>query len=85
MSARWMICQTCSGDGSHSRALGVVDPNDFDPEEWERYIGGGYDQTCGTCGGSGKVRTDDADASLAHRRQLCAERLGDFHAQELYS
>lgn len=52
----WRICPTCSGEGKHSRALGVVNPDDFSPDEWEDYLSGGYDQPCSTCEGTGKVR-----------------------------
>lgn len=55
----WMICPTCSGDGKHSRSLGVVNPNDFSPDEWDDYMRGGYDSTCGTCNGEGKVRDNE--------------------------
>lgn len=81
MSARWIICPTCQGDGSSSRHLGVVNPDDFSPDEWDSYRSGGYDQTCSNCEGTGKVREDQG--LQRHERTLRYERLGDFHAHEL--
>lgn len=52
----WMICPTCSGNGSHARHLGVVNPEDWSDDEWEDYRGGVYDTTCESCHGTGKVR-----------------------------
>ena len=57
MSA-WMICPTCRGDGSHSQHLGEVRRDDWSDEEFDDYMAGGYDRTCESCDGSGKVRED---------------------------
>lgn len=52
----WLICPTCSGDGSHAQRLGVVNPEEWSDDEWEDYMGGAYDDVCESCQGSGKVR-----------------------------
>lgn len=54
-----MICPVCRGEGKSSQHLGVVVRDDFDDEEWQQYLAGGYDARCDPCGGSGKVREDD--------------------------
>lgn len=61
MKAPWMICPHCHGDGQHSQHLGEVNTEDWDDEEFERYMEGAYDRNCEVCGGSGKVREDEFD------------------------
>lgn len=55
----WMICPHCRGEGQTSAHLGEVDPDDFDADDFQDYLAGGYDAPCGACGGSGKVREAD--------------------------
>lgn len=65
---RWEICDTCDGEGKHSRAV-ERDGGGFTSSEWaeedpdfrEDYLAGRYDQPCDTCQGSGKVRVPDYD------------------------
>lgn len=81
MSA-WIICPTCSGDGSHSRDLGSFTVDEFneafDDEEQEMYFSGAYDRCCETCGGSGKIREDDEDADYrAERRRMYEKGVND--------
>lgn len=62
LPARWHICGTCDGNGSHSLALGAITQEDreqWDPDEWDCYMSGGYDSTCDACNGSGKVKEVD--------------------------
>lgn len=59
LTFEWQICSVCRGDGGHSRRLGVIDSetmNDWDDDEIEFYFSGGYDETCESCNGSGKVK-----------------------------
>lgn len=74
---KWIICPTCSGDGAHSRALGAITEEDrerdWSHDEWEDYMNGGYDTTCDTCSGSGKLR-DDEEGWAKHEAQLRSER-----------
>jgi hypothetical protein len=61
----WEICESCRGNGSHSKHLGVIsheDLNDWDEEDFHRYRSGVYDQTCDRCNGSGKVRELDTES-----------------------
>ena len=89
LPARWFICGCCNGDGRSSAYLGVIDRDEWDADEFEDYLAGGYDRPCAACSGSGKVlevdreRCDpevlaaiDRDAyDLAmHRRECEAER-----------
>lgn len=63
--ARWEICERCSGEGHHSNP--AIDGNgitqsewaEWDPEERESYMSGGYDVPCEECGGPGKVLVVD--------------------------
>lgn len=60
----WEICGTCRGDGKHSAHLGAITSSEWDEwdyEEQETYMSGGYDRTCEDCGGSGKILTEDYD------------------------
>ncbi len=57
----WIICGECFGEGKSSAYLGAITQEDrerdWDPDEFERYMEGGYDRICGCCKGAGKVRT----------------------------
>ncbi len=64
----WEICDTCRGEGGHSRRLGVITSEDWDDwsdEDRAHYLSGGYDATCDRCGGSGKVRVLDMESAPA--------------------
>lgn len=61
MKAPWMICPHCEGDGHHSMHLGVIDRDEWDEEDFDRYLEGVYDRECEVCHGSGKVRADEFD------------------------
>lgn len=76
----WMICPTCHGNGSHSLRFGAISMEDFerdwDPDEREDYMAGRYDETCGTCRGTGKIREGELAAhyeSRADRRLALME------------
>lgn len=55
----WQICGDCRGEGSNSRHLGVVDPDDWDDEDFCAYLEGRYNETCQACSGTGKVKQFD--------------------------
>jgi hypothetical protein len=63
LPAVWIICDTCSGNGAHSRHLGAITHEDrctdWDEESWEEYMTGGYDRRCEDCKGTGKVLVVD--------------------------
>lgn len=63
--AKWEICCECSGEGKSSAYLGAITQEDRDlhwsHDEFEDYMNGGYDRTCESCGGSGKVLVPDWD------------------------
>lgn len=72
----WVICPTCSGDGHHCQHLGSYTQEEFydafdDEESRQMYFDGGYDKTCHTCEGSGKIRSNDKQAGyrLQHERE----------------
>jgi hypothetical protein len=86
LPAMWEICRTCHGKGKHSLALGAITQEDRDrdwsPDEWEDYMAGGYDQTCRSCDGTGKVLVAnwsaiDADPSLKDDAKAYREILKD--------
>lgn len=75
LPARWAICDTCDGDGRHSRHLGAFTEEDLDqqdPDFLERYVGGDYDRTCESCHGTGKVLRVDEGALKARDPELYA-------------
>lgn len=79
----WIICPDCSGEGKHSRHLGSFTSEDierdWDPDDWEDYLQGGYDRQCDVCRGSGKVRLK-AWANLKERRaEFASENHHEFH------
>lgn len=67
----WIICPTCRGDGKHSLRFGAITQEDrerdWDPDSWDDYLSGAYDEVCTDCGGTGKVR-EKAWAALEERR-----------------
>lgn len=61
----WEICDSCRGEGSHSKHLGAFtsyEVADWDDEEKERYFTGVYDQSCTKCNGTGKVKELNIDS-----------------------
>lgn len=55
----WVICDSCRGNGSHSKHLGVISSeswNEWSDEDQYFYMSGGYDKTCHLCDGSGKIK-----------------------------
>ena len=81
MTAAKQKCPTCSGKGSHSRALGVVSPDDFSYEEWQEYLNGGYDSQCDTCNGTGQI---EPKQMIRHRAHLHMERYGNMETFDGY-
>jgi DnaJ-class molecular chaperone len=62
---KWHICPICEGEGSHSHHLGALtssDLEDWSQEDLDCLMNGGYDRTCATCEGSGKVREDQLES-----------------------
>lgn len=74
--APWIICPLCSGDGSTSAHMGIVDREDWDEEDFQAYLDGKYDQPCSVCKGSGKVREDykETDGPIIRRSGLNGEQ-----------
>jgi hypothetical protein len=60
---KWVICPCCQGECVRD-TLGVVNRDDFDPDEWAEYKAGGYQSTCTECGGSGKMLAGEADGLI---------------------
>ena len=48
-------CPDCRGEGKHSQHLGVINHDEWEDEELDRYFSGKYDRTCRGCGGQGTV------------------------------
>jgi hypothetical protein len=69
LTAKWAICQTCSGSGKTSRHV-ECDGGGFTSEEWNEqdedfrrdYMSGAYDRPCETCDGLGRVLVIDRKA-----------------------
>lgn len=50
LSWKYEICGTCEGQGSHSLRFGAItadQKDEWDPDEWESYMSGDYDEPCG--------------------------------------
>ena len=54
----WEICGHCRGAGKSSDYLGVIHPEDWEPEDLEDYVSGKYDRPCRKCSGTGKLWID---------------------------
>ncbi len=80
---RYCVCDTCAGRGKHvnpSVDAGGADTEDWDEEDFERYMGGAYDVACYECKGRGltpvpEPRDDEERATLAQLEQLYEARL----------
>jgi len=54
----FIICPTCSGHGHHTNTLGVINPDDFSPDELDDYFAGRLDEACTRCDSTGKLWTE---------------------------
>jgi hypothetical protein len=89
---KWEICSTCDGHGQHSRDFGAITMDEWNGPDWdddsrEMYLRGGYDKSCGDCGGSGKVKSPDWDKmpqELADAYQRHLEEQAHYRAQEAH-
>lgn len=70
---KWEICDCCGGDGSHSQHLGVLNTEEWEPEELDDYMRGAYDRSCGECSGTGKVRVPDFDRMSDEEKRIVEE------------
>ncbi len=75
----WAICHVCRGEGGHSRRLGVVDPNEWDPDEWDDYMSGYYNARCERCDGAGKYREIDEGALSPEQAAWLCRYFDDLH------
>lgn len=81
-ACRWEICGTCEGDGSHAQHLGAYTQSDRAEMggEWDEFAddvrAGRYDQRCGECAGTGKVKAFEGEA-LIEWREWQAEMAAD--------
>lgn len=53
------VCTTCNGEGKHSQHLGVLNMDEWEPEELDLYRQGAYDIICEECKGKRVVATMD--------------------------
>lgn len=78
-TGNWVICSSCSGDGSHSKRFGAMTSSEFhetfdDEESRADYFAGAYDEPCHPCGGTGKYR-DTQEARNKLDDQQCRDRI----------
>lgn len=72
---KYAICDVCEGHGSHVKPSvdrdGITESEraEWDPDEWEAYQGGAYDQTCNNCGGTGKAIVFDTENMTPEQRK----------------
>jgi hypothetical protein len=72
---KWSICYVCDGDGAHSKRLGVINMEEWSPDELDDYFAGAYDSTCECCGGTGKVTQEQIDL---YEREAESQRIADI-------
>lgn len=61
----WEICGSCRGDGARAlggEAITSSEWAEWDHDDQETYMSGGYDEHCGDCNGTGKLLIPDLDA-----------------------
>src|SRR3954470_11668333 len=82
LPSRWEICDTCIGEGKHSRGVegdggGITSSEwaEWDAEERDTYVSGGYDRRCDDCQGSGKIKVVDEDQLTPDLRKRWHEKL----------
>ena len=83
---KWEICPQCQGHGSHVDP--AIDCNGITGSEWaewdyedqERYMSGGYDITCTQCKGEGKILLSVYDKSPFGRWAM--EILNDYNDRQ---
>lgn len=66
LPAKFEVCTTCRGRGSHSQRFGAISMDDFHGPDWdedsrESYINGDYDERCETCNGDRVVLVVDRE------------------------
>jgi RecJ-like exonuclease len=85
LPARWAICEHCQGEGKSSAHLGAITAEEFyeDPDFKENYLEGLYDQPCGHCKGSGKVKVIDRGACTSEDQKAALKWLDDEAADKL--
>ena len=81
LPARFQVCATCEGRGTHVRpsvdASGFDGWDDVDEYGESNYLAGAYDVTCCTCGGRNVVPSIDRDAADDTTLALWDKRLAD--------
>lgn len=85
-ATEWCICGQCHGEGTSSLYLGAYTASEFYEmdEDWrDDYMGGRFDRTCESCGGSGKVREVREDW-LAHHPEVQAAIEEWYQTEAIY-
>lgn len=91
----WIICPECEGEGKVVHpACSVWTADDIaeDPESFQFMMEGGYDKTCATCHGSGKIHEpteEEMEAERERRADLRTRAMEDgdwegYHNPDLY-
>jgi len=63
---KFVVCPTCEGKGTHvnpsidAHGIGAEEWSEWDEDDRERYLNGGYDVSCAQCGGNRVVEAMDA-------------------------
>ena len=40
MTSKWRICSNCDGNGSHAKALGIINTQEWDSDDLDNYMQG---------------------------------------------
>lgn len=87
LNAKFEVCPTCHGQGKHSLRLGVITQEqidrDWDPDDFQDYLDGAYDQACETCKGKRVVLVPDPDRNSQEDMKAWEQALKDI--REMYA
>jgi hypothetical protein len=91
LPAKFILCSRCQGAGTHTNPS--IDGNGITGSEWaewddedrETYMSGGYDVTCETCKGERVVQVPDLErCTFAQKRALVRKRREEREYQRDY-
>lgn len=82
--SKFEVCPTCNGRGTHTNpsidcgGITASEWAEWDPEEQDYYMSGGYDVTCSHCNGKRVIQTFEYDTKNP-LYNWCCERLNEHY------
>jgi len=80
------VCGLCDGKGSHvnpsidSNGITAEEWDDWDNEDRENYMNGGYDVPCYKCGGKRVIPGPDRDRAIPEHLEIWDENVEDMNS-----